>query len=199
MLNMNVKIKPVRHNDATGHQRTMSWMSSQVKALAFRLFGVYHPWLTSWSLYNKLMMTSSNGNIFRVTGPLCGEFTGHGEFPAQRPVTRSFDVFFNLRLNKRLSKQPPGWWFETPLWSLWRQCNIKWFEFKCENFLSRKYIKYIVWIMSVILFRSQYINSYRKISNIRRTKSPTLNVSRLVTQLSLPNSMQPGVKSRMKM
>ena len=34
------------------------------------------------------MMTSSNGNIFRVTGPLSGEFTG--EFPAQRPVTRSF-------------------------------------------------------------------------------------------------------------
>ena len=52
------------------------------------------------------MMTSSNGNIFRVTGPLCGEFTGPGEFPAQWPVTRSFDVFFDLRLNKRLSKQP---------------------------------------------------------------------------------------------
>ena len=51
------------------------------------------------------MMTSSNGNIFRVTGPLCGEFTGPGEFPTQRPVTRSFDVFFDLRLNKRLSKQ----------------------------------------------------------------------------------------------
>ena len=42
-------------------------------------------------------MTSSNGNIFRVTGPLCGEFTGPGEFPAQRPVTRSFDVVFDLR------------------------------------------------------------------------------------------------------
>ena len=69
------------------------------------------------------MMTSSNGNIFRVTGPLCGEFTGPGEFPTQRPVTRSFDVFFDLRLNKRLSKQPWGWWFETPSWSLWRQCN----------------------------------------------------------------------------
>ena len=52
------------------------------------------------------MMTSSNGNIFRVTGPLCGEFTGPGEFPAQRPVTRSFDVFFDLGLHKRLSKQP---------------------------------------------------------------------------------------------
>ena len=28
-----------------------------------------------------------------------------------RPVTRSFDVFFDLRLNKRLSKQSWGWWF----------------------------------------------------------------------------------------
>ena len=69
-------------------------------------------------------MTSSNGTIFRVTGPLCGELTGPGEFPTQRPVTRSFAVFFDLRLNKRLSKQPWGWWFETPSWSLWCQCNV---------------------------------------------------------------------------
>ena len=46
-----------------------------------------------------------------------------GEFPAQRPVTRSFDVFFDLRLNKRLSKQSRGWWFETPSCPLWRRCN----------------------------------------------------------------------------
>ena len=65
------------------------------------------------------MMTSSNGNIFRVTGHLCGEFTGPGEFPTQRPVTRSFDVFFDLRLNTRLNKQPWGWWFEALFWSLW--------------------------------------------------------------------------------
>ena len=38
-------------------------------------------------------------------GPFVGEFTGPGEFPAQRPVTRSFDVFFYLHLNKWLSKQ----------------------------------------------------------------------------------------------
>ena len=69
------------------------------------------------------MMTSSNGNIFRVTGPLCGEFTGPGEIPTQRPVTRSFDVFFDRRLNKRLSKQPRGWWLETLSCSLWRQSN----------------------------------------------------------------------------
>ena len=27
---------------------------------------------------------------------------------------RNFDVFFDLRMNKRLSKQPWGWWFGTP-------------------------------------------------------------------------------------
>ena len=71
----------------------------------------------------QAMKTSSNGNIFRVTGPLCGEFTGPGEFPTQRPVTRSFDVFFDLRLNKPLSKQSWGWWFETLSRSLWRHRN----------------------------------------------------------------------------
>ena len=47
-----------------------------------------------------------------------------GEFPSQRPVARSFDVFFDLRLNKPLSKQSWGWWFETTSRSLWRHCNV---------------------------------------------------------------------------
>ena len=55
----------------------------------------------TWDRASAYEMTSSNGIIFRFTGPLCGEFTGPGEFPTQRPVTRSFDVFFDLRLNKR--------------------------------------------------------------------------------------------------
>ena len=41
----------------------------------------------------------------------------------QRPVTRSFDVFFDLRLNKPLNKQWWGWWFETLSRPLWRHCN----------------------------------------------------------------------------
>ena len=45
-----------------------------------------------------------------------------GGFPTQRPVTRSFDDFFDLRLNKRLSKQSLGWWFETPSRPLWCHC-----------------------------------------------------------------------------
>ena len=46
------------------------------------------------------------------------------EFPVQKSVTRSFDVFFDLRLNKRLSKQSWGWWFETLSRPLWRHCNV---------------------------------------------------------------------------
>ena len=78
--------------------------------------------LVDGDLQFVVMMTSSNGNIFRVTGPLCEEFTG--EFPSKRPVTRSCDVLFDLRLNKRLSKQSRRRGFETPLSPLWRHCNV---------------------------------------------------------------------------
>ena len=57
--------------------------------------------------------------------PLCvGKPQVTGEFPSQRPVTRSFDVFFVLCLNKQLSKQSRYRWFWTPLRSLWRRCNV---------------------------------------------------------------------------
>ena len=79
-------------------------------------------WLPPWCWGNMTM--SSNGNIFRVTGPLCGEFTSHRWIPlTQRPATQSLDVFFDLPLNKRLSKQPRRRWFETPSRSLSRHCN----------------------------------------------------------------------------
>ena len=72
-----------------------------------------------WHIYMSLglkqfMMTSSNGNIFRW--PV--------NSPHKWPVTRSFDVFFDLRLNKHLSKQSWGWWFETLSRPLWRHCNV---------------------------------------------------------------------------
>ena len=47
-----------------------------------------------------------------------------GDFPAQRPVTRSFDVSFDLHLNQPLSKQLRHRWFEMPSSSLWRHCNV---------------------------------------------------------------------------
>ena len=78
------------------------------------------------------MMTSSNGNIFPVTGNLCGEFTGL-RAGAHRPVMRRFEVFFDLRLNIRLSKQPWGWWFETLSCPLWRQCNALHWRWRHTN------------------------------------------------------------------
>ena len=68
-------------------------------------------------------VTSSNGNIFRITGLLCGEFTGQQWIPRIKASDEGFFVFFDLRLEKRLSKQSLGWWFETPSRSLWRHCN----------------------------------------------------------------------------
>ena len=72
------------------------------------------------------MMTSSNRNIFRLTGSLWGEFTVTSEFPSHRPVMQGFDVFFDLCLYKWLSKHSRCWWFETPSRPLWRHCNDKW-------------------------------------------------------------------------
>ena len=72
----------------------------------------------------EFMTTSSNGNVFRATGPLCGEFTGTDYFPIQRPVARSFDVFFDLRRDKWLSKQSRRRLFEMQWRSLWRHCYV---------------------------------------------------------------------------
>ena len=60
-----------------------------------------------------------------------------GGFPSQRPVTRSFDVFFNLRLNKCLGKQSIRRRFETPSRSLWRDCIVS--ESQCDFFNCRIY------------------------------------------------------------
>ena len=47
---------------------------------------------------------------FSALPALCvGNSPVSGEVPAQRPVTQSFDVFFDLRLKKRLNKQTQGW------------------------------------------------------------------------------------------
>ena len=69
------------------------------------------------------IMASSNENIFRVTSHLCRKFTGHRWIPLKKPVTLSFDVSFDLRPNKRLSKQWRRRSFETPSRSVWRHCN----------------------------------------------------------------------------
>ena len=65
----------------------------------------------------------ANMSISALLALCAGKSSVIGEFPLQRPVTRSFDIFFDLYLNKRLSKQSWGWWFETPSCPLWRHVN----------------------------------------------------------------------------
>ena len=74
-----------------------------------------------------------------------------GELPSPRPVTQIFDVFFDLHLNIRLSKQPRHWWIEMPLCSLWHHCN------DC------------LWVIGPALVLSHGVWCYRQVSNISRT------------------------------
>ena len=79
-----------------------------------------------------------------------------GEFPTQRPVTRSFDVFFDLRLNKRSNKQSWGWWFETPSPPFWRHRNV------CVNELDHHRIRQ--WLVACSA-PNHYLNQWWHIWN----------------------------------
>ena len=82
-----------------------------------------------------------------------------GEFPAQRPVTRSFDVFFDLHLNKLLSKQSWGWWFETPSCSLWCHCNDTTLFYAVCSQLFWYHIYFIFSLVIIIHFKAWIISN----------------------------------------
>ena len=65
------------------------------------------------------------GNISPLVALCEGNPPATDAFPSQRPVTRSFDVFFYLHLNTRLIKQSKIWVFETLSYSSWRYCNVR--------------------------------------------------------------------------
>ena len=103
---------------------------SQLALLFFlqQYWTVCYHWIRVIRLYQPLkecttiiMMLSSKETFSALLALCAGNSPVTGEFPSQRTVTQSFDVFYAL--NKRLSKQSWGWWFETPSPSLWRHCN----------------------------------------------------------------------------
>ena len=65
------------------------------------------------------------GTFYALLAFCAGNSLVPDEFLAQRPVTRSFDVFFDLRQNKWLSEQSWGWWFGTLSRQLWRHRNVE--------------------------------------------------------------------------
>ena len=81
-----------------------------------------------------IMMTSSNGNIFRVAGPLCGEFICHqGQWRGA--------LVFSLISAAEQTKQSRRRWFETPPLSLWRHYNdspVELFDLYTHNTLKSK-------------------------------------------------------------
>ena len=80
----------------------------------------------AWKLLSRnivIITKSSNGNISPLLAICAGNSQVPGEFTAQRPMTRTFDIFFDLRLNQWLRKQSWSWWFETLPRPLLRQCN----------------------------------------------------------------------------
>ena len=106
-------------------------------------FVIYHRWQRSWplecpgpSMLNTYLKSSimdqdmavyfvrNKMETFSALLDLCaGHSPVPGEFPTQRSVARSFDVFSDLRLNKCLSKHSRRWWLETPSRSLWHHFN----------------------------------------------------------------------------
>ena len=81
-------------------------------------------WCASTRLYEAITWWRHQMEKSSALLTICaGNSPVTGEFSAQMPVTRSFDVSFDLLLNERLSKQWWGWWFETPLRPVWRHCN----------------------------------------------------------------------------
>ena len=95
-----------------------------------------------------------------------------GEVPTQRPVTRGFHVFFDLRPNKPFSKQSWGWLFEALSRPLWRHYNAN-MVFTQRNTTSFDYT------MFKIMFLIKTSNSPTSINNPQKRHDFTLPLFRV--------------------
>ena len=115
-----------------------------------------------------------------------------GEFPSQRPVTRSFDVFFDLRLNQQLSKQWRRWWFEAPSHQSWRHHDIsikcKWSNVNLwtlygdhQRIINLNYAKIYFWLafsIRIYLYLILYTQLLNSISPLHMCRSiPSVIIS----------------------
>ena len=102
-----------------------------------RDYGGHFMWpaLCVWLWWRHQMETFSS-----LLASCAGNSPIPSEFPAQWPVTRSFDVFFGLLPRRRLSKQWWGWWFETPSRPLCRHCSATATKLKMIHFVFNQQI-----------------------------------------------------------
>ena len=93
---MDYKIIPLLLYSATGGNTSVTISVSNtwpVCSVIFRRAITYFLGVLKVSMDRLIMMTLSNGNIFRVTGPLCGEFTGHWWIPRTKASDAEFWYF----------------------------------------------------------------------------------------------------------
>ena len=140
----------------------------------------------NWSYRNKLQWNLTPWwrhqmeTLSALLAICAGNSPASGDFPAQRPVTRSFDVFFDLRLNKRLRKQSQGWWFETLSCPLWRHRNAKY-----KILIHGNAIENVVCKMVAILSRDRWVKNtcvvpgVRSISNLSVSERYDITISSL--------------------
>ena len=88
---------------------------------------------------------------FSASMALCeGNSPFTGEFPSQRTVTRSFDVFFYPALNNQLSKQSTRRWSEAPSCPLWYiMTSLQWC--RVDSFVNIKAL-----LLSAAMWRHRF-------------------------------------------
>ena len=121
VLSMNTHryVYAILHISVYSNSRDKTLLSDRVAYLTIRSCGL----LTS--IGHFVQRWPHQMETFSALLAFCqGNWPVTGEFPVRRLVTRSFDVFFDLNLNRQLSKQWRRWWFETLSRSLWRHCNV---------------------------------------------------------------------------
>ena len=126
LLISNAKVNSFNPNSLPGH---MNQIRTKV-----HVFPLQHSWLlaSNYALYESPWWRHQMEPFSALLDLCAGNSPVTGQFPSQRPVAQTFDVFFDLRLKTRLSYQSYGWWFETSSCPLWRHCNateisvVKW-------------------------------------------------------------------------
>ena len=106
--------EPMLTHISVGHVASIG--NNELSQVSANYLKIRHPLISSAWSSNELLCQGTTWwrhqmETFSALLAICaGNSPATGEFPAQRPATRNFDVFFDLRLNKRLSKQSWGWW-----------------------------------------------------------------------------------------
>ena len=146
--------RPWQHTCVRQLYKKLSYSGFQVDAQCWNIAIAsmrYIPYMarTIWFQFKLSWWRHQMETSFALLDIYPGNSTVPSEFPAQRPVTRIFVIFFDQRLNKRLSKQSWCWWFETTSRPLWRHRNAAWHD----NVLHRADLS----IFGIWVFYVQYI------------------------------------------